>query len=474
MGHGDPSPGMPAEAGRSRRGFLAGAAGAAVVSGAIGALAARGPAAQAADLTYAGPSDWYNVQVNGGAKGDGVTDDTSALQTSIDTVAAAGGGVVYFPAGKYVTSAPLVVSTSGVVLLGSGPIATQGGGGSGAGKFVPGSATPDITGTLFAGSFIVPSATWGQNGAKAPAAILVDASAREIDRVAIDRMWVFGGNAGTTTAGGKTVPKTVHGIAAYGKANALGVRGCGVLVLYATDSNGIYMISSTSGDPVGAIEPQGAFVDQCLCQFIGGNGIQGSFPDSTIARCHTQVVGKAGYNFVVTASAGGNTRVSDCRADEGQNGFVTDIGCHTDLGMIQIANCSTQGNLNNGFYIRNGAKAEISPVYLVNCVAQGDGIAGGTNAGYRISGPCAVTMSNCACHVDTSVVGKGVPEYAVVTTASGKLGPPIFVQILGGFMNSRSTSWSRVINAPQVSDVRVVTYGGKQWSGQKPVIATRL
>lgn len=468
MGDNDRGPSADLAPARTRRGFLGGAAGAAAAVSAAaigGGIAASGPAADAAThLTYAGPSDWYNVQINGTAKGDGVTDDTGALQTAIDTVAANGGGVVYFPAGTYLTHAPLVVSSSGIVLLGAGPIATQGGGGSGSGRFVPGSDKPPITGTVLAGSFIIPSASWAQGGAKAPAAILVDASGAEVDRVAIDRLWVYGGKAGLTT---------IHGIAAYGKANALCVRGCGVLVLYSTGSNGIYMIPSTAKDKVGAIEPDGAFIDQCLCQYVGGNGIQGSFGDATITRCHTQHVGSAGYNFVVAVSAGGNIRVSDCRADEGQNGFVTDVTRGANLGMIQISNCSTQGNTLNGFYIKNGTRHHVCPVYLANCVAQGDGIDGGSNSGYRISGPCAVTMSNCACHVDTTVVSRGAPKHAVVT-ASGGVGRPVFVQILGGFMNAAGSSWADVIDAPLKSDIRVLAYHGRQWTNEVPTLVTAL
>ncbi|MHC8294133.1 M10 family metallopeptidase C-terminal domain-containing protein [Pseudomonas sp. LB3P58] len=45
----------------------------------------------------------FNVQ-NFGAKGDGITDDTAAIQRAIDAAAAAGGGQVYVPTGTYIVS----------------------------------------------------------------------------------------------------------------------------------------------------------------------------------------------------------------------------------------------------------------------------------------------------------------------------------------------------------------------------------
>ncbi|KJZ64419.1 putative Ig domain-containing protein [Pseudomonas fluorescens] len=45
----------------------------------------------------------FNVQ-NFGAKGDGITDDTAAIQSAIDAAAAAGGGQVYVPTGTYIVS----------------------------------------------------------------------------------------------------------------------------------------------------------------------------------------------------------------------------------------------------------------------------------------------------------------------------------------------------------------------------------
>ncbi|MFC5666503.1 glycosyl hydrolase family 28-related protein [Kitasatospora misakiensis] len=86
-------------------GAVAGLAGAAVAAGSQPASAAS--AATAA----AGGTDWFDVRAYG-AVGDGAHDDTAAVQGALDAAAAAGGGVVYFPAGKY-----LVVPTAGAPAL---------------------------------------------------------------------------------------------------------------------------------------------------------------------------------------------------------------------------------------------------------------------------------------------------------------------------------------------------------------------
>ncbi|MGC9439251.1 glycosyl hydrolase family 28-related protein [Streptomyces sp. WG5] len=64
-----------------------------------------------------GSVDWLNVKAASyGAQGDGVTDDTAAIQAAID--AAGYGGVVYFPKGVYIVSYPLDLPR-GVTLMGS-------------------------------------------------------------------------------------------------------------------------------------------------------------------------------------------------------------------------------------------------------------------------------------------------------------------------------------------------------------------
>lgn len=57
-----------------------------------------------------------------GATGDGVTDDTLAIQAAIDSVAAAGGGVVILPAGTYRITAQLVGGPA-VAIVGAGTTA---------------------------------------------------------------------------------------------------------------------------------------------------------------------------------------------------------------------------------------------------------------------------------------------------------------------------------------------------------------
>lgn len=64
--------------------------------------------------------DWYSVKaLSYGAKGDGTTDDTAAIQAAVTAAATAGGGTVYLPAGRYILSGSLNWST-GVNLVGAG------------------------------------------------------------------------------------------------------------------------------------------------------------------------------------------------------------------------------------------------------------------------------------------------------------------------------------------------------------------
>lgn len=75
------------------------------------------------DNTGYGDNLIYNVR-NFGARGDGATDDTTAIQTALNLAGLAGGGQVLLPAGTYRTNVPLVLTTDNIQLMGQGKATT--------------------------------------------------------------------------------------------------------------------------------------------------------------------------------------------------------------------------------------------------------------------------------------------------------------------------------------------------------------
>lgn len=79
------------------------------------------------DEEFVGPfGSWANVQTAYGAKGDGVTDDTAALQNALRDVGTAGHSpVLYLPAGTYrITSTLQLISRIHVSIVGADPATT--------------------------------------------------------------------------------------------------------------------------------------------------------------------------------------------------------------------------------------------------------------------------------------------------------------------------------------------------------------
>jgi len=58
------------------------------------------------NLIIKGPNPWTDVKAYG-AKGDGINDDTAAIQAAIDNVEKAGGGTVFFPHGTYIVTSTI-------------------------------------------------------------------------------------------------------------------------------------------------------------------------------------------------------------------------------------------------------------------------------------------------------------------------------------------------------------------------------
>ncbi len=57
-----------------------------------------------------------------GATGNGTTDDITAIQNAVNAAASAGGGIVFFPTGRYRVSATITIAnTKNIILQGAGP-----------------------------------------------------------------------------------------------------------------------------------------------------------------------------------------------------------------------------------------------------------------------------------------------------------------------------------------------------------------
>ena len=435
----------PRRAGKTcttRRAFLGSAAGAVAASAVVMGRVEQAGAAPA-EPQSASERGIYNVRDHG-ARGDGSADDTAAIRSAI---AAAQqntyGGVVYLPIGQYVVTAPLVITRNDILIRGDGPLATMGGACYNDGK----------------STTIKPAASWAQGSASQPACILFDAvtAGESLNRCGVERLTILGSNLPSATQ--------MHGIATYGYVGAFSVTGCIVGAISNKSSSGI--TNTTSYWPTA----QGSSIIRNLVQNVGGDGFDLASGDLTVEHCHAQ--GCKGNGFSITTRAG-DTRIANCRGDlSGLNGFYIYVPHGQYLGMVQVANCSTQRNMQNGIRIVNKTSGEISPVYLTGCVFQGDGIGDSSSAGIRLSGPVMATITGCGVHVNTVDVHSGVPLQAI-TTASDGVSPPVMLSMLGGFYNG-VVSFCEKIHAPVTSDIRVYTYTGSQWNCNKtPTLTTKL
>ena len=91
--------------------------------------------------TFLGPA-YLNVR-DFGALGDGYADDTAPIQSAIDACIAAGGGVVFFPTGRYRITAPLIVQSTANSFGSSNGLALRGGSGYSS-RIIQASASTDI------------------------------------------------------------------------------------------------------------------------------------------------------------------------------------------------------------------------------------------------------------------------------------------------------------------------------------------
>ncbi|MEV7675094.1 glycosyl hydrolase family 28-related protein [Streptomyces sp. NPDC088752] len=331
---------------------------------------------------------WINVKDKAyGAKGDGSTNDTTAIQAAID--ACPPGGVVYLPQGRYRTSAPLVVPPTITV---RGAHASMTGG-------------PDLADpmaflqplTTFTGTAMIVFKSQSAGGYAAVSA------EQRIENLMLD---------GSTLDG----TKPVDGI--YAEGNVQHVRLSNVTISRMSN-NGVITGGVSNAFPY-AWRLTNVLVDNCR-----GSGIVFTrMTDLTMIDC--QATGC--WNRGIVLSNVANSQVVGCRAEwNGSHGFhITGAwGNGTGSGGMLLASCSTDRNGGDG--VRVDATGS-TPVSVTNLVTRRDGRnnggGGGSYAGLAVVGATVPVIGNTVtCYPGSDDDGSGAnsPQYGVRLSGSSNV-----------------------------------------------------
>lgn len=337
-----------------------------------------------------------------GAKGDGTTDDTAAIQSALD--AAGTGGVVYLPAGTYRTSAPLVIPP-GVTLRGS-----------------HGDHFDNLSGWTQVNARIKPLATF----TGAAAILILDAplggyAAKSCEQRLYD-----------LTLDGSALPggNSVDGIVAQGTIRGmvfenLSIKKFGNHAIFFT-----YNFSAPAGLPQ---SPYSCRLRRIVASECGGNVF--SFNNTTdTTMIDVEAIGNSGYGFYLSGC--GNSTLIACRAEWNLRGF------HLVPGNAQLSllGCSTDRNTQNGILVTGGSAG--ATVVITNARLNRDGRNGGSGggnyAGLNVDTTPAYVIATdviVLTGIDDDGAGTRSPQYGASVTGS------TFVAVNSGTLNGATAGW---------------------------------
>ncbi|MGW9067930.1 glycerophosphodiester phosphodiesterase family protein [Streptomyces yangpuensis] len=340
---------------------------------------------------------WTNVKDKEyGAKGDGSTNDTTALQAALN--ACAPGGIVHLPQGVYRTSAPLAIPP-GVTLQGSHASLEGGLGLSSPSAFIQPLAN-------FTGTSLILFKDQAAGGYSTLS------SEQRLSDITLD---------GSTLDG----TKPVDGISATGNIQNVGLRR---VTIRRMSNNGI-ITSGLSNDFPHAWRLQSVMVDNCR-----SNGmVLSRMTDLTMIDC--EVVGCWNEGFVLSNIA--NSQLLACRAEwNGSYGYhLTGAwGNAAGSGGLTMSGCATDRNGWDGVRIdATGA----TPITISGLMTRRDGRNGGSGAGSYAglavaSATVPVVVDGITCYpgVDDDGTGASSPQYGIRLTGASR------IQVGSGYLHA--------------------------------------
>lgn len=306
----------------------------------------------------------YNVKAYG-AVGDGVTDDTTAIQAALDAAAAAAaGGMVYLPAGTYAITTTLSLA-SNLAFVGAGrgvtTITYTG---------TTGATSPNLiafahgnTSNVYIGHFTLNGGGTTGDALSSNGGIVLYAGGTDhtITNITIDDVEVHHVN--------------MYGIWLY-KGDRVVVRGC-----YSHNNLTEGIANNSTNVAISDCYVYDNDYEGIGC-YAGSENVQ-------ITNCHA--VGCT-YGFLVAEDTAKEVTVSNCRSSGATYaGFSVNGGSY-----VTLSNCiaeDTGSGSHPGFYIYPYAVGPVNSYHidLVNCQAIGN-----HGTGFLVSNGCSyITMTNC-------------------------------------------------------------------------------
>lgn len=376
--------------------------------------------------------DWINVKQRG-AKGDGTTDDTAAIQAALNACPA--GGVAYLPAGVYRTSAPLLVPPY-VTLRG-----THGGGeAQSTSSPTPACIKPLAT---FTGAAVIQVLDQQLGGYS------TISSEVKIEAVTVN------GSALTSGTG-------IAGIQMKGQIQHLTLRDVQVRQVPGNAFDTAYNLTAPAG-------PQAPFClhfERLSALWAGGTGFAlNNSTDSVFTDCYA--LGCSSWGWYV-AGCNGATWLG-CRAEWcGIDGFLL----ATNTAVQTFIGCSTDRNAQHGFNIPSSTST--GTIVLSGCRMTRDG-RNSTTAGYAGLNINTTTRKIVADSLvittgrdDDGTSGLLTPQYGVSATSSS------YVVVASGDVNGVSSAWrdgggnTTFLHGPMVTGSNITSW---QWPGTAATVA---
>lgn len=325
---------------------------------------------------------WLNVKNNPyGAKGDGVTDDTTAILSAIDD--AVYGDVIYFPPGVYIISQPLDLYKRGVSLQGSHSNLMVGPGmvGDEWGCYLQ--AAPTFT----TGAMIT---IIGEDDGDHPALN----GEQRITNLMLD--------------GSKVPAGSLDGIYAKGNVQNVVLRD---VCIRQMPNNGIVTAANATDEWPYSWRLHSVMVDNC---HVNGMVFERN-TDLTLEDC--QVIGSWSTGIKLTNCA--NTIVTHSRVEwNGNYGFhiTGGWGNWPGSGSMTMTGCSTDRNGWDGVRVdASGNGAFLIQGLMTRRDGRNGGPGGGGYAGLRLSNTAPVVVTGLSCYVGTDDGGTAntSPQYGV-------------------------------------------------------------